>query len=120
MSSITITPAFVPSRPVTRLRMTVRGRRVLLAAASVPLIAGIAVAALSGGAALASGDAGATTESFETVTVLPGDTLWGIAEEIAPQADPRSVIDELESLNGLRGGVLAVGTTLSIPVQYAD
>ncbi len=27
--------------------------------------------------------------------VEPGDTLWGVAERIAPEADPRVVVDEL-------------------------
>ncbi len=120
MSSITITPAFASPLPATRLRMTARGRRVLLALAAIPLAGGIALAALGGGSALASGAQGATAASFDTVTVLPGDTLWGIAAEIAPEADPRTVVDALEELNGLRGGVLPVGTTLSIPLEYAD
>ncbi len=95
MSTITFsTAAIVPAVPAMRLRLTARGRRVVLALAAVPLAAGIAFGALSGGSAMASNDQVATV-SFETVTVMPGDTLWSIAEGIAPQADPRDVIGEI-------------------------
>lgn len=123
MSSITFsTAAVIPARPATRLRLTARGRRVLLSLAALPLAAGIAFAVLSGGNALASGDLGANvgTASFETVTVLPGDTLWSIAGEVAPDADPREVIGEITRLNMLQNGVLQIGQELSIPAQFSN
>ena len=124
MSSISISTAVViPARPEirSRLRLTARGRAVLLAIASIPLALGIAFAAISGGSALASGgDEAATTAVFETVTVLPGDTLWSIASSVAPTADPRDVIGEISRLNMLRGGELQIGQELAIPAQYTD
>ncbi|MFS0854462.1 LysM peptidoglycan-binding domain-containing protein [Microbacterium sp. 179-I 3D4 NHS] len=118
MSTITFgTAAVVPARP-TRLRLTPRGRRVLLALAAVPLAGGIAFAALSGGSALASGESAASV-TFETVTVLPGDTLWSIAETVAPEADPREVIGEITRLNVLEGGTLQIGQELSIPTEFS-
>jgi nucleoid-associated protein YgaU len=120
MSSISLSTAVVlPARPATRLRLTARGRGVLLAIASVPLALGIAFAAISGGSALASGDAVAAA-SFETVTVMPGDTLWSIAGAVAPTADPREVIGEISRLNMLRGGELQIGQELAIPAEYTD
>jgi len=87
----------------------------------VPLAFGIAFAAISGGSALASGgDEAAATAVFETVTVLPGDTLWSIANTVAPTADPRDVIGEISRLNMLRGGELQIGQELAIPAQYTD
>ncbi|WP_350351948.1 LysM peptidoglycan-binding domain-containing protein [Microbacterium sp. A8/3-1] len=126
MSSISIsTAAVIPARPATRsrLRLTARGRGVLLAVAAVPLAIGIAVAAISGGSAIAASDdtAGSfSTADFQTVTVLPGDTLWSIANTVAPTADPRDVIGEISRLNMLRGGALQIGQELAIPAQYAD
>jgi Tfp pilus assembly protein FimV len=118
MSSITVTAASTrPALPATRLRLTTRGRRVLLTLAALPLAAGLAFAALSGGSAYAGGEQ--VTASFQTVTVMPGDTLWSIAEEIAPGTDPRDVVDALQSLNLLDGGVLMVGEELAIPAAYA-
>lgn len=120
MSTITFgNAAVITARPATRLRLTARGRRVVLAVASVPLAVGIALAALSGGSAMASGQQVATT-SFETVTVMPGDTLWSIAESVAPTADPRDVIGEITRLNLLQGGALQIGQELAIPAQFSE
>lgn len=120
MSTITFSSAAVlPARPATRLRLTARGRRVVLAVAAVPLAVGIAFAALSGGNAMASGEQ-TTTASFATVTVMPGDTLWSIAEGVAPEADPRDVIGDITRLNLLRGGELQIGQELAIPAQYSE
>ncbi|KTR76216.1 hypothetical protein NS234_12390 [Microbacterium oxydans] len=121
MSSIGFSTAVVipaSPRPSTRLRLTTRGRAVLLALASVPLAAGIAFAALSGGSAVASG-ADTAPVGVETVTVMPGDTLWSIATGVAPDADPRDVIGDISRMNLLRGGELQIGQTLAIPAQYA-
>ena len=123
MSTISITaPAVVPVRTAsgsaTRLRLTVRGRRLLVALAALPLAAGIGFAAIGGGSALASGEAAQAT-TFDTVTVMPGDTLWAIAEDVAPTTDPRTVINEIQKLNALSSGSLQVGQQLAIPGQYA-
>lgn len=118
MSSIAVTASSIrPAASVTRLRLTARGRRVLVALAALPLALGLAFAALSGGSAYAGGEQVAT--SFETVTVMPGDSLWTLAEEIAPGADPREVVEALQELNLLGGGVLMVGDELAIPAAYA-
>lgn len=120
MSTITFSNAAVIAvRPATRLRLTARGRRVVLALAAVPLAVGIALAALSGGSAMASGQQVATA-SFETVTVMPGDTLWSIAESVAPTADPRDVIGEITRLNLLQGGALQIGQELAIPAEFSE
>ena len=120
MSTITFSSAAVlPARPATRLRLTARGRSVFLALAAVPLAIGIAFAAISGGSAVASGEDVAPA-TFETVTVMPGDTLWSIAEGIAPESDPRDVIGEITRLNMLQGGALQIGQELAVPAQYAD
>jgi LysM repeat protein len=53
------------------------------------------------------------------VTVLPGDTLWSIAAEAAPDADPRDVIDDIMRLNNLSGGAIQAGSEIAIPAQYS-
>lgn len=119
MSTISIAaPAVHTVRSATRLRLTTRGRRVLTTLAALPLAAGIAFAALGGGAAIASGDA-APVASFETITVMPGDTLWSIAESVAPAVDPRTVIGDIQRLNALGQGSLQVGQQLALPAEYA-
>ncbi|MDR6865445.1 Tfp pilus assembly protein FimV [Microbacterium resistens] len=138
MSSITITPVVPTSiarqrRAVTaargpqkgaeptstRLRITARGRRVLAAFAALPIAGAIAFAVLSGGSALASGSQ-TTGGAFETVTVMPGDTLWSIAAEVAPDADPRDVVSAIARLNLIERGSLDIGQQISIPAEYAS
>jgi len=126
MSSITA-PVLGMSRPsglgssaVRRsapLRLTARGRAVLLALLSVPLVLGIASLSLGGGTATASGEAGV---ALEYVLVQPGQTLWGLAVELAPASDPREVIDDLIRFNQLGSADLAAGQQLAIPPKYVD
>lgn len=104
----------------TRLRMTERGRRVLVALAALPLILGIVIAFMSGGSAVASSDTVSTPATFETVKVVEGDTLWSIAEDVAPDADPRDVIDDILAFNVLSSAAITPGQTLSIPAEYTD
>jgi Tfp pilus assembly protein FimV len=47
--------------------------------------------------------------------VQPGDTLWSIASEIAPDADPRAVVDALRAANG--GPELEVGSRLILDID---
>ncbi len=101
----------------TRLRLTARGRRLLAALAAAPVITGVAVSVLAGGSAVASGES--EPVAFETVTVLPGDTLWSIAAEAAPASDPRDVIDDIKRLNDLSSGMIQVGTSIAIPTAYS-
>ncbi|MER7798138.1 LysM peptidoglycan-binding domain-containing protein [Microbacterium sp. NPDC096154] len=125
MSTVSITayevtaPAARVAAPATRLRLTRRGRRVLAALAAAPVAAGLALAVISGGNALASREEGAPAGTFDVVTVMPGDSLWSIAQEVAPAADPRDVVDAIIALNQLPGSVVAAGERLSIPVEYA-
>lgn len=114
---LTAAPALTP---VTRLRLTSRGRRVVAFLASLPAIAALSIAIVSGGGALASGEQGASADSFATVTVLPGDTLWTIAQDVAPSADPRDVVDAIMRLNALGSAQLDAGETLAIPAEYAS
>lgn len=49
-------------------------------------------------------------------TVVAGDTLWGIAQRVAPGSDPRATVGEIRELNGLSNGhVLGVGDVLLLP-----
>jgi hypothetical protein len=107
---------FVRPAVRTRLRLTRRGRVVLTALAALPLVVGILVGSLASGGALAGIDDGSTPVAFETVVVGAGDSLWGIAEQIAPSEDPREVILEIMRLNGLADAVVQPGQRLALPV----
>lgn len=103
----------------TRLRLTTRGRRVLATLAALPAVVAIAIAVLSGGGAIASSSSSAPAGTFEEITVLPGETLWSIAQDVAPAEDPRDVVDAISRLNALESSAVAAGQRLSIPVEYA-
>lgn len=61
--------------------------------------------------------AGSPPRAMVDVTVGPGDTLWSIATQAAPERDPRAVIDEIRQLNNVPGGVLPIGVVLRVPAS---
>jgi hypothetical protein len=99
-----------------RLRLTRRGRVVLTSLAAIPLVVGALFFALNGGGAAAIGDQAHV--HFQYVTVEPGQSLWSIAETVAPNADPRDVIADVVSLNQLESAVVSPGQRIAIPSQY--
>jgi LysM repeat protein len=97
----------------SRLRMTRRGRAVLLGLVATPLVIIALVAGINAGGATATGSA-----PLSTVTVTAGETLWQVATQIAPKADPRDVIADILSVNKLASTDLQPGEKLKIPAQY--
>lgn len=99
-----------------RLRLTRRGRAVIVTLIAVPLALAGFFQVIGGGNAAASDTH--STASFHYITVNEGQTLWSIAENLAPQADPRQVISDIVTLNDLSSGVITPGERLAIPAQY--
>jgi hypothetical protein len=114
--SAAFSSAAFSSTPAPRLRLTRRGRRVLLALVVVPLVVLAFLAALNGGSATATG----SSAPLEYVTVQAGQSLWQLAESIAPESDPRDVMSEIRTFNGLDSVQLVPGQRLAIPTQYTD
>jgi nucleoid-associated protein YgaU len=52
-----------------------------------------------------------------TYLVRPGDTLWAIAERLAPGEDARPLVDAIVDANGLDGRSLEPGVTLVLPAR---
>jgi len=102
----------------TTLRLTRRGRRLVALLVASPAILALAFGIIAGGSAIASLDDGAPSGSFEMVTVMGGDTLWSLAEDVAPSADPRDVVDAIARLNALEGVTITPGQRLAIPGEY--
>lgn len=111
--------AIATTAPRTRLHLTLRGRRVLAGVIALPVAAVIGWSALGMGQAVATAENGAPAGSFDSVTVTPGDSLWSIAEQVAPHADPRDVVDSIRQLNALDSSALTSGDRISIPVEYS-
>ncbi|MEX0651593.1 MAG: LysM domain-containing protein [Actinomycetota bacterium] len=53
--------------------------------------------------------------SSRTHVVREGDTLWSIASALAPENDPREVIDEIERFNPRASSFLVPGQILIVP-----
>jgi nucleoid-associated protein YgaU len=93
---------------------TFRRRRIATAvlALGVVVVTGQAGAAL-GGSSLAAPERRPSLTTSHTVVVRPGDTLWGIAHRMAPNDDPRPIVDALTTVYG--PGPLTPGETLRLP-----
>lgn len=99
------------------LRLTRRGRLVVtVATVALTVALGIGLAELVD-VRVAAGAAGVGSDDTTTVMVQPGQTLWDIAVQLAPEEDPRVVLDVIARLNGLRSaGDLEAGQRLVVPV----
>jgi hypothetical protein len=100
-----------------RLHLTKRGRVVLTTLAALPLVIAAFFLATNGGGATATDRV--STVAFEHVTVHAGQSLWQIAGEIAPSADPRDVVADIVNLNQLTGSEVQPGQQLAVPTQYS-
>lgn len=100
----------------SRLRITRRGRALLAALVTAPMVAAIVFVGLSGGLASAGSHPAAT--NFRHVTVEQGQSLWQIAQQLAPNTDPRQVISEIVDLNQLQSSVVSPGESLAIPAHF--
>ncbi len=95
----------------TPITLTPRGRLVLgLVVTFIGLLAWITV---GGGTADASADQFAKVG--DTVVVQPGESLWSIATDIAPDSDPRGVIVVIRELNNLGTQHVYPGQSLIVP-----
>jgi LysM domain len=92
-------------------RLTRRGR-LAVTLALVAVSTGVLGLVQPEAFALGRGDGPAT----QRITVRPGETLWAIADRVAPDADPRSTIARLESMNHLRSSTVPAGSVLLVPV----
>ena len=106
-----MTAMTIHQQAVSPIRLTRRGRIV-----AVLTFLG---ALLFGGVTLghAPSEASGRSQPIQprTVTVQAGDTLWTVAERIAPHVDPRLVVAQIQQLNHLRSPQLLSGTQLIVP-----
>lgn len=105
------TPVAAP--PVTVSRATLRRRR---------LVALVALLVLSTLLTMAIGRVGAQAELAEPVAghavVAPGDTLWDVAVDTAPNGvDPREQLAAIRGLNGLDSSAVAPWTVVLLPAR---
>ncbi len=105
-------------------------RRVFLVRRALVLLALVVVAAAGAGlgavvlqAFTAPTPAAVAAESTRGYVVQPGDTLWSVAAQVAPGADPVQVVDRIIELNSTSGAALRSdapllsGQRLVVPAQ---
>ena len=97
----------------------VLNRRGRLARTLVVLsLAIVMVATFAFSAGAGSTDSMATTpDSFVSVVVGPGETLWSLAGRMAGDGDARSLIEEIMIVNSLATPDVQAGQTLRIPLH---
>jgi len=93
------------------IRLTRRGRLALLVAAVLCMLLGFSLGkALSFTAGSISPPA-----ASHSIVVQPGQTLWGIATQVTPRADPRATVQQIIVLNHLASTGVQAGETLAVP-----
>jgi hypothetical protein len=102
------------------VRLTRRGRLVVtlaLTAVSLSLVvlAWLAIVARAAQAVDGGQSPGAVYQNLTSVVVHPGQTLWSIASQAEPTADPRAVMQQIIELNALRGTSVVPGQRLWVP-----
>jgi nucleoid-associated protein YgaU len=98
----------VASSHTAPVRLTRRGRTVVLVA--LLLLATVLVALVA-----APGEAADPAGGAPTAVVEPGDTLWSMAGRYSPGGDRFRAIDEIRRLNGIRDYTVHPGQRLRLP-----
>ncbi|MBA2446138.1 MAG: hypothetical protein H0V49_12515 [Nocardioidaceae bacterium] len=99
-------------REVGGVRLTRRGRLVFLV---VVLALGLVLTTMLSGRAESTIEMQQPVAS-ETVVVEPGQTLWDLAADVAPDRDPREVVADIVDVNALDdAGAVPVGQSLYLP-----
>ena len=102
----------------TGLRLTRRGRLVLGVGSTLALLL---VVLLSGRLTAEAGSSLAEQgRATGVVVVQPGESLWQIAQGIAPDADPRETVVRIRELNGLGDEAVVPGQSIVVPVVGAS
>ena len=104
--------AMTMNRPCAQpIRLTRRGRVVVVLAALGALLVG----GFTLGHAPSQASGRVHHVAPHTITVEPGETLWGVAARIAPRTDPRLVVAQIQQLNHLHSPQLLAGMQLVVP-----
>lgn len=117
MSTITLSPVephslVEPVETTSNVRLTRRGRLVVLLL-SLVLVLSLGIMLAAGSVAT---ERPGTPEPTQIVMVGTGDTLWGIASDLADDGDVRAMIQHIEDLNALDSSMLVAGQRLRVPI----
>lgn len=99
--------------PVSRVRLTRRGRVLVVLALAAVLLA---VLTFGMSAASQADSEAPVPAAIGVTTVQSGETLWGVARRIAPDADVRQLVAQIRELNDMGSSTLLAGQQLLLPV----
>ena len=113
MSTMTLTPSPTIRLRAPQVRLTRRGRLVVLAGA---LLLVLALGVLWGSGSVATEQPG-TADPTLVVQVEAGDTLYDIAARVTTDGDVAAMVEQIEDLNRLDTSVVYAGQKLRVPVE---
>ncbi len=108
-----------PAPVASGVRLTRRGRAVVkfLVVLAILLMTGLAW--LAGAAKVQAAGSGAPAGSvyrhLTAMVVRPGESLWTLAMQAQPHADPRVVVQEIIDVNALHSSTVWAGERLWVP-----
>ena len=88
-------------------------RTLVILSLAIVMVATFAFSAGAGSTDLMS----ATPDSYVTVVVGPGESLWSLAGRMAGDGDARSLIEEIMAVNSLATPDVQAGQSLRIPLH---
>jgi hypothetical protein len=109
----------VPSAQHRQLRGTVEaariraprpGRVVRLVTAAI-----VALAVIGGLAWLGQTAGPGIPAETAVIRVGAGETVWDVAQRVAPKSDQRAVVERIRQLNGMAGSAIQPGQQLQVP-----
>ncbi len=106
--------AAAPGTAAAPLRLTRRGRIVVAVLAAL-VLTGLSLAITLSAQATSQPGPASGTQGLAQVTVLPGQSLWAVAEKADPGADTRAVVQRIVQLNSLSGSAVYAGQQLWVP-----
>lgn len=114
MTTLSISPTYVPAQPMTqpRVRLTRRGRLALFLGSLLMILA---TGVFLGASSLASNLSAAETSTV--VVVGHGETLWSIADEAAGDGSTTEMMAEIREINRLDSSTLYAGQRLLVPTD---
>lgn len=102
----------IPNRTRSRRANIRLARALVVLSLTVVFGAGFAMQAGAG-----SKNFSAKAGSFITVTVAPGESIWSIARALNTDGDPRSLVDQIITVNNLDSADVAAGTKIRVPLK---
>ena len=118
MSTMTLNTApFATARTASfgergQVRLTRRGRVVVFVAAMI-FVLGAAV--FLGASSMATNHSG-VQQPTRVVMVESGDTLWGIAADLAADGEVREMVHTIKEINALDSAMLVAGQEIYVPL----